>query len=201
MTLKKGIITSQRSMRQQKVRFQGRRNPIEAKLAKNKLFTRAVNKPAEWREIHGMIKKIAEGGVYKNEMRELSDKLAHGHEAQTIDHKEGRLIAEAIHEEFLPELKKYKSSRSDSSKNSSYRATGPNSESKNTDTGRQSSFIRSRPGKVSAQTTSSPTKGVASFTPVQMATFRNKIRNLSEGESGGQEEGRFSRALRFVKKR
>jgi len=142
MTLRKGIIASQKSMRQQKVRFQGRRNPVEAKLAKNELFRRAVNKPAKWREIHGMIKEISEGGVYKNELRKLSDKLAHGNEARTIDHKAGKLIAEAIHQEFCPEQKKYLSYRNTSPKNAgfikmkpsskkaSYQTTRPNSESK-----------------------------------------------------------------------
>lgn len=191
MTLKKGIVLSQRLAKKQKdVRYTGKYGAIVNKVMETKEGITNLNQKREVAELHGMVQDLAEGGIYKNELRELADKLAHGHEAKYISHKEGRAIAKVLKEKFYPGLKKYKSSYPSSSKD--------------TGAGRQSSFTRYKPKKVSARATSSPAQGVASLTPTNMATIMNRLREngeeSSKNDGNNQSNGRFSKALEAMRK-
>jgi hypothetical protein len=105
--MKKGIIWSQKKMQAQRVGHSG----VMGKIMSNKKVSKALDQSRERKEFYGMLKGVAEGGVSKKDLQELSSKLAHGHEARTISQKEGRLIAEGLHEEFYSGLRKYKYSK------------------------------------------------------------------------------------------
>ena len=202
MTLKKGIVWSQRKMRPQNVRLAGGKyNPIMQKVMSNQKIAKALDQPRERKEFFGMLKSVSKEGVYQKELRKLFGDLRSGKvRSRTINAKELRIIAK----EIFPDSKRryiFSGPAATEKSGSKYTQVNPsakNSSSKDTNAGRQSSFIRSRPGKVSARSTSSPAKGVASLTPMAMATFRNKIRNLSKDEGGEQEGGRFSKALKSM---
>ena len=203
MTLKKGIVWSQKKMRPQKVRVAGKLNPIMQKVLSNKKIAKALDQPRERKEFFGMIKSVSKDGVYKKELRKLFGDLRSGKvRSRTINAKEIRTIAK----EIFPDSKRryiFSGPASVEKSGSKYTQVNPsarNSAPESTNAGRQSSFIRSRPGKVDARATNSPAKGVASFTPTAMAAFRNKIRDLSKDEGGEQEGGSFSKALEAMKR-
>ena len=165
-------------MSAQKAKYSG----VMGKIMSNEKVAKALNQSKERKEFYGILKNAAEGGVSKNELREISDRLAHGHDTRTISQKEGRLIAEGLHEEFYADRKKYKLSRPDFSKNTRLGSSEAASVSKNT---------------------ASPAEK-ATMTPVKMATIMNRIRtnsgSLSEGTEDGQPKGNFSQALAAMRK-
>lgn len=115
MTLKKGIIWSQRKMRPQKVRVAGNLNPIMQKVLSNKKIAKALDQPRERKEFFGMIKNLSKDGVYKGELRKLFGDLRSGKlRSRTINAKEIRTIAK----EFFPDsAKRYSFKESKSQKN------------------------------------------------------------------------------------
>jgi len=202
MTLKKGIWKSARKMRPQNVRLAGGKyNPIMQEVMDNQKIAKALDQPRERKEFFGMLKSVSKEGVYKNELRKLFGDLRSGKvRSRTINAKEVRIIAK----EIFPDSKRryiFSGPAATEKSGSKYTQVNPSAKNfaqENTSAGRQSSFTRYKPKKVSASAASSPAKGVASFTPMAMATFRNKIRNLSKDEGGEQEGGGFSKALDAV---
>lgn len=205
MTLRKGIVFSQRKMRPEKVRrTSGEFNPIMGeKFMAKKGISEALNETREQKEFWGLIKSVSKDGVYKKELRKLFGDIRSGKiKTRTISKKEIMKVAKDI----FPDSKRryiFSGPAATEKSGSKYTQVDPsakNYSSENTGAGRQSSFTRYKPKKVPAQATSSPAQGVASLTPIAMATFRNKIRNLSKDEDGKRAENGFMHALKFVKK-
>ncbi|MFA6193240.1 MAG: hypothetical protein WC726_00020 [Parcubacteria group bacterium] len=208
MTLKKGIVWSQKKMRPQSVRLAGGKyNPIMQKVMSNQKIAKALDQPRERKEFFGMLKSVSKDGVYQKELRKLFGDLRSGKvRSRTINAKELRTIAK----EIFPDSKRryiFSGPAATEKSGSTYTQVDPsakNSASENTNAGRQSSFIRYKPKKVSARATSSPAQGVASLTPAKMATIMNRIREngggSSENEGNDQPKGDFSRAMEATKK-
>ncbi|MCX6762885.1 MAG: hypothetical protein NT093_03860 [Candidatus Moranbacteria bacterium] len=161
MTLKKGILWSQKKMRPQKVRVAGNLNPIMQKVLSNKKIAKALDQPRERKEFFGMIKNLSKDGVYKGELRKLFGDLRSGKlRSRTINAKEIRTIAK----EFFPDSAKrytFKESKSQ----------------KNTPTPSQNSamFDEIRRGFSSsggAQTESSPPQNVVAFRHEKVKTAK-----------------------------
>jgi hypothetical protein len=105
MTLKKGILWSQRKMRPQKVRIAGKYNPVMQKILSNKKIAKALDQPREKKEFFGMIKGVSKEGVYKKELRELLGGLRSGQiKSKHLSRKEIRIIAKEL---FPNSLKRY----------------------------------------------------------------------------------------------
>jgi hypothetical protein len=196
MTLKKGIIWSQKKMRPQSVRLAGGKyNPIMQKVMSNQKIAKALDQPRERKEFFGMLKSVSKEGVYKKEMRKLFGDLRSGKvRSRTINAKELRIIAK----EIFPDSKRryiFSGPAATEKSGSKYTQVNPSAKNfaqENTGASRQSSFARYKPKKVPAEISN------AQMTPMAMATFRNKIRNLSKDEGGEQEGGSFSKALETV---
>jgi hypothetical protein len=192
MTLKKGFILSQRLAKKQKdVRYAGKYGAIVNEVLKTEEGRTNLNQQREITELHNMVQDLAEGGIYKNELRELSDKLAHGHEAKYISHKEGRAIAKVLKEKFYPGLKKYKSSQNDSPKSAGYGTFRSSSKS--------AEYGTAKTNSIPAATTST---GNTQMTPIVMAKILNKARDnfasSLKNEDGEQKGSNFSKALKSM---
>jgi hypothetical protein len=112
MTLKKGILWSQKKMRPQNVKRSGKYQGVMGKLMSNEKIAKALDKPGERKEFYGMLKSVSGGGVYKDELRQFFGDLRSGKlKTRTINAKEIRIIAK----EFFPDSAKrysFKESRS-----------------------------------------------------------------------------------------
>jgi len=105
MTLKKGILWSQKKMRPQNVKRSGKYQGVMGKLMSNEKIAKALDRPGERKEFYGMLKSVSEGGVYKNELRKFFGDLRSGKlKTRTINAKELRIIAKEI---FPDSAKRY----------------------------------------------------------------------------------------------
>lgn len=117
MTLKKGILWSQRKMRPQNVKRGGKYQGVMGKIMSNEKIAKALDRPGERKEFYGMLKSMSEGGVYKNELRKFFGDLRSGKiRTRTINAKEIRIIAKEI---FPDSAKRYTFKESGSQKNTS----------------------------------------------------------------------------------
>ena len=97
MTLRKGILWSQKKMRPQNVKRSGKYQGVMGKLMSNEKIAKALDRPGERKEFYGMLKSVSEGGVYKNELRKFFGDLRSGKvKTRTINAKELRVIAKEI---------------------------------------------------------------------------------------------------------
>jgi hypothetical protein len=153
MTLKKGILWSQKKMRPQSVKRSGKYQGVMGKIMSNEKIAKALDRPGERKEFLGMLKNVSKEGVYKSELRKLFGDLRSGKvRSRTINAKELRTIAKEI---FPDSARRYdfsgpkpsenknpdtlqnnfskkasfRTMRS-SSKKASFKTTGPTSESK-----------------------------------------------------------------------
>jgi|GEM_PF-1247827 len=156
MTLKKGILWSQRKMRPQKARrMSGKYNPIMAKIMANPKIARALDQPRERKEFWNMVKSVSREGVYKKEMRKLfGDLRSKKIRSRTISKKELLTIAKAI---FPDSKRRYIFSGSaaterSGSKYAQVNPTAKNSASESKEIGHQAFFERQKAGGVAAQT-------------------------------------------------
>ncbi|MCX6767061.1 MAG: hypothetical protein NT170_04810, partial [Candidatus Moranbacteria bacterium] len=115
MTLKKGILWSQKKMRPQNVKRGGKYQGPMGKLMSNEKIAKALDQPRERKEFYGMLKSVSEGGVYKNELRKFFGDLRSGKvKTRTINAKELRIIAKEI---FPDSARRYTFKESRSQKN------------------------------------------------------------------------------------
>ena len=115
MTLRKGILWSQKKMRPQNVKRSGKYQGVMGKLMSNEKIAKALDRPGERKEFYGMLKSVSEGGVYKNELRKFFGDLRSGKvKTRTINAKELRVIAKEI---FPDSAKRYTFKESKSQKN------------------------------------------------------------------------------------
>jgi len=155
MTLRKGIIWSQKKMRPQKVRLaSGKYNPIMQKVLRNKKIAKVLDQPRERTEFFGMLKNISKEGVYKKEMRALFGGLRSGKiKSQHLSGKEKRLLAKA----FFPD-----SARRYTFKESSSKISAP---------------VKSTSS--SAKVSPSPASSIknVSLPSAKIANIRNRVKN------------------------
>jgi len=115
MTLRKGILWSQKKMRPQNVKRSGKYQGVMGKLMSNEKIAKALDRPGERKEFYGMLKSVSEGGVYKNKLRKFFGDLRSGKlKTRTINTKELRIIAKEI---FPDSAKRYTFKESSSQKN------------------------------------------------------------------------------------
>jgi hypothetical protein len=155
MTLRKGIIWSQKKMRPQKIRLaSGKYNPIMQKVLRNKKIAKVLDQPRERKEFFGMLKNISKEGVYKKEMRALFGGLRSGKiKSQHLSGKEKRLLAKAF---FPDSARRYTFKESSSKISSPVKLTGSSA-------------------KVSPSP-ASPIKNV-SLPSAKIASIRNRVKN------------------------
>jgi len=161
-----------------KFNVKAKKNLVWKKLMENQNISTALNKKYEETAVFGKLKELAKDGLYVNEVREFSERLAHGREK--LDHinwKEARQIAKGFKEELYPGLKIYKYSNLKAKAKSTSDSERPNRASTS-----NSSQLAEKP-----------------ITPVQMATIMNRVRKNpadTSGEGGVEDsKGRFGSAM------
>jgi len=200
MTLKKGILWSQKKMRPQSVRRpSGKYNPVMKQFMDKKGVSEALNLPKERTEFWKLVKSVSKEGVYKKELRKLFGDIRSGKvQTRTISKKEIMKIAK----EVFPDSKRryiFSGSAATEKSDGKYTQVKPNA-------GKSSSFIRSRSENMPARTTTSQTQGVAAqMTPLKMATIMNRIRESGSDSSGDKNDspskGGFSASMAATMKK